>query len=173
VNVDVDYESLDPKFPEIEVSLMPIPRERGMIDIYTLTGKKRGLISISAVRLDNPIATIGKYVENKRILKLFNAKSLDEKSYAILHPDSMQYEEISVAKKTDKLSLKLLRPIEDGWKVEEPLTRVVRGRVEKDGTYTLRVRDLGGSNLYLVRFDQKSKTSYEQIDFGMIGKEDA
>jgi hypothetical protein len=172
VTIDVDYEKLSPKFPEIEVPLIPIPREQGLIDIYTLTGKKRGLTAISAVWLDNPIATIGKYVENKRILKLFNAKSLDEKSYAVLNTESMQYEEISVAKKTDKLSLKLLQPIEEGWKVEEPLMRVVRGRVGKDGTYLIRIRDQGGSNKYLVCFDQKGKKSYEEIDFGMIGKEE-
>jgi hypothetical protein len=50
--------------------------------------------------------------------------------------------------------------------------RVVRGRVGKDGTYLIRIRDQGGSNKYLVCFDQKGKKSYEEIDFGMIGKEE-
>jgi hypothetical protein len=171
--IQVDYERLDPKLPELELPLIPLVKANGYEEFYTLAGRKSGLLSVMAVPVERPIGIVGKYLENRQLLKLFTVKSLDEKSYAILHKDSRQFEEIIVAKKPDRLTLKLLRPLKDGWKAEEPLTRIVRGRVEKNGTYLLRVRDLGGSNIYLVRYGKKDKTSYEQIDFSAIGKEDA
>jgi hypothetical protein len=173
MTVAVDYERLNPKSPELELSLIPKVRSIGYEKFYTLTGKKRGLLSVTAVRLDQPVARVGKYLESKQLMKLFTAKPLDEKTYALLHADPPQFEEILVAKKPDRLTLKLLRPLTDGWKSEETLTRIIRGSVEKNGTYLLRVRDLGGSNVYLVRYEMKDKTRYEQIDFSSIGKEDA
>lgn len=173
VTIAVEYERMNPKFPELEIPLIPQLRSYGFEDYYTLTGKKPGITSVVAVRLENPVATVAGYVERKQLLKLFTAKRMEENNYALLHKDRQVFEEITVVRRPDKLSLKLLKRLTGGWRPEEPLNRIVRGSVDEDGTYLLRVRDLGGSNEYLVRYEINEEMTYEQIDFGMLGKEDA
>ena len=165
VDVSVDYEVLNPKFPELEIPLIPLPRERGFEDLYTLSGTISGLSCVSAVRLEAPVALISGYVQRKQVLKLFTAKDMAEKTYALVHKDAQQFEEITVAKRIDRLNFKLLKPLEGGFKPEEPLARIIRGRVEEDGTYLLRVRDMGGSNVYLIRFEVDGEAHYEQVNF--------
>ena len=165
VEADVDYEELNPRFPKLEIPLIPLPRERGFEDLYTISGKERGLLAVSAVRLDDSVAQISGYVERKQVLKLFTAKDLAEETYGLVHKDSQQFEEITVARKIDRLSLKLLKPLTGGFKPEEPLSRIVRGRVKEDGSYLLRVRDMGGSNIYLVCFRSEGGALYREIDF--------
>lgn len=170
VHVTVDYERLSPQFPELEIPLIPLQKAQGFEVFYTLTGTRPGLTAVTAVRMEHPVAVVGSYVERKRMLKMFSASTrMDEHAYALMHRDALQYEEILVAKRPDRLSLKLLHPLSDGCKAQDTLLRIVRGRVESDGTYLLRVRDLGGSNVYLVRYEEKDGVSYEQIDFETLG----
>lgn len=170
VHVTVDYERLSPQFPELEIPLIPLQKAQGFEVFYTLTGTRPGLTAVTAVRMEHPVAVVGSYVERKRMLKMFSASTrMDEHAYALMHRDALQYEEIHVAKRPDRLSLKLLHPLSDGCKAQDTLLRTVRGRVESDGTYLLRVRDLGGSNVYLVRYEEKDGVSYEQIDFETLG----
>lgn len=170
VHVTVDYERLSPQFPELEIPLIPLQKAQGFEVFYTLTGARPGLTAVTAVRMEHPVAVVGSYVERKRMLKMFSASTrMDEHAYALMHRDALQYEEILVAKRPDRLSLKLLHSLSDGCKAQDTLLRIVRGRVESDGTYLLRVRDLGGSNVYLVRYEEKDGVSYEQIDFETLG----
>lgn len=170
VRIKVDYERLSPQFPELEIPLIPLKKAQGFEDFYTLTGVKPGLTAVAAVRMEHPVAVVGSYVERKRMLKMFSASTrMDEHAYALMHRDALRYEEILVAKRPDRLSLKLLHPLSDGCKAQDTLLRIVRGRVESDGTYLLRVRDLGGSNVYLVRYEGEQGVSYEQIDFETLG----
>lgn len=170
VAVTIDYERLSPQFPELEIPLIPLQKEKGFEDFYTIRGVKPGLTAVTAVRVEKPVAVIGSYVERRRMLKLFSARMhMDEHAYALLHQDTHQYEEILVEKRPDRLSMKLLHPLSDGCKAQDTLLRIVRGRVESDGTYLLRVRDLGGSNVYLVRYEGEHGVSYEQIDFETFG----
>lgn len=171
IRVTVDYEQLSPQFPELEIPLIPLQRTQGFEDFYTLTGTRPGLTAVTAVRMEHPVAVVGSYVERRRMLKMFSARvRMDEHAYALMHKDALQYEEVLVEKRPDRLSMKLLHPISDGCKAQDTLLRIVRGRVESDGTYLLRVRDLGGSNVYLVRYEGEDGVSYEQIDFEMLGK---
>lgn len=170
VHVTVDYERLSPQFPELEIPLIPLQKAQGFEVFYTLTGTRPRLTAVTAVRMEHPVAVVGSYVERKRMLKMFSASTrMDEHAYALMHRDALQYEEILVAKRPDRLSMKLLHPLSDGCKAQDTLLRIVRGRVESDGTYLLRVRDLGGSNVYLVRYEEKDGVSYEQIDFETLG----
>lgn len=173
VCVTVDYERLSPQFPELEIPLIPLVKAHGFEDFYTLTGVKPGLTAVTAVRVEKPVAVVGSYVERRRMLKLFSARiRLDEHAYALLHQDTLQYEEILVEKRPERLGMKLLHPLTDGCKAQDTLQRIVRGRVESDGTYLLRVRDLGGSNVYLVRYEGEHGVSYEQIDFETLGNKE-
>lgn len=170
VHVTVDYERLSPQFPELEIPLIPLQKAQGFEVFYTLTGTRPGLTAVTAVCIERPVAVIESYVERKRMLKMFSARvRMDEHAYALKHKDALQYEEIFLAKRPERLSMKLLHPLSDGCKAQDTLLRIVRGRVESDGTYLLRVRDLGGSNVYLVRFEDKDGVSYEQIDFETLG----
>lgn len=171
VCVMVDYERLSPQFPELEIPLIPLQKAQGFEVFYTLTGTRPGLTAVTAVRMEHPVAVVESYVERRQMLKMFSASvRMDEHAYALKHKDALRYEEILVAKRPDRLSMKLLHPLTDGCKVQDTLLRIVRGRVESDGTYLLRVRDLGGSNVYLVRYEEKDGVSYEQIDFETLGK---
>ena len=171
VDAVVDYGRLDPQFPQLEIALIPLPREQGFDDLYTLTGQKQGITAISAIRTDDPAALVANYVERKQVLKLFTARDMAERTYGLVHKDRQQFEEITVARRLDRLSLKLLWPLTDGWRPEEPLTRIVRGRVT-DEAYLLRVRDMGTSNTYLVRYETTDGALYEQIDFSLLDREE-
>lgn len=171
-HIEVDYELLSPQFPELEIPLIPLQKAQGFEDFYTLTGVKPGLTAVMAVRMEHPVAVVGSYVERRQMLKMFSARvRMDEHAYALMHQDELRFEEILVAKRPDRLSMKLIRPLSDGCKPQDTLQRIVRGRVESGGAYLLRVRDLGGSNVYLVRYEGEDGVSYEQIDFETLGNE--
>lgn len=161
-SVLVDYEELSKREPLIEIPLIPEMRAYGFNDLVNLEGKMEGIESIEAVQLNNPLAAIGHYVEPKQSLKLFTSKYLGEVYYAIIH-NNESFETFSIAKKVDKLILKLKAPLETKVNPEETVTRVIRGKVDNN-RYLLRIRENGKGSEYLVRYVVKGKPLFVRID---------
>ena len=159
VTVDVDYEKLSNRQPEIEVALIPRLKSYGSDDVISIEGDMKGIESITAVQLDNPMAAIGNYIEQKQMLKLFSSKYLGEMNYAVLHSSLEDFEEFTIARKADKLLLKLRSPLEQKVVPEETVVRLIRGSVEDDH-YILRIRENGKSAEYLIRYVVNGKPTF-------------
>lgn len=161
-SVEVKYEDLSEVFPEIEVPLIPESGTNGFVDMITLEGECLGLTSIEAVSLVKPHGGAAGYQERKQVLKLYNSKPMGESEYAILHGER-EFEIFRIKKRLDKLSLKLVSPLTSGCKPEEKIVRIVKGKVDKNGRYLLRLLNEGNGTEYLVRYVVKGKVSFKKI----------
>jgi len=161
-SVDVKYEDLSEVFPEIEVPLIPEFGTSGFIEMITLEGECSGLTSIEAVSLVKPHGGAAGYQERKQVLKLYYSKPMEESEYAILH-ENQEFEIFRIKKRLDKLSFKLVSPLTMGCKPEEKIVRIVKGKVDQNGRYLLRLLDEGNGTEYLVRYVVKGKVSFKKI----------
>lgn len=163
VRLQVHYEELSANFPEIEAPLIPQINPKGFIEMLTFEGCCPGLSSIEAVSLKKAYATIAGYQEKKQILKLFYEKPLEENAYAVIHMEQQEFEEFQIKKRLDKLSIKLAAPLQTVCRPETRIARIVRGMVEPDGRYLLRMLEDGDETEYLVRYVVKGKASFKRV----------
>lgn len=164
--VAIRYEDLPESFPEVEVSLIPKISPKGFVEMVTLEGHCPGLTSIAAVSLKKSYGVVAGYQEKKKILKLFYSKPLEENSYAVVHEQLQEFEEFRIKKRLNKLSIGLDEPLYTACKPETKIARIVRGKVESDGRYLLRVLDEGGGTEYLVRYVVNGNVSFKQFSTG-------
>ena len=164
--VSVRYEELSAAYPTIEASLIPVVNEYGYHDMCTIEGYMPGITDISAISLEEIDARLGAYNTKKRTLRLFSTKRLDENCYAILHKEDMEFEEFSIVKKAEKgLLLYLKEPLLKECRPEEGIVRIVRGEVDSNGRYLLRVRKDGKGTKYLVRYTVQGVSKYQSVVF--------
>ncbi|MBQ2257164.1 MAG: hypothetical protein II247_00620 [Lachnospiraceae bacterium] len=162
---EVSYANLSEDYPEVEIPLIPQIKSYGYTDLVTMEGNQSDIESIDAIPLHNPWAKTAGYVERKLLLKLFNAKEMNEQTYALYHEDKMQFEEFRIVQKKDKLTLKLFSPLVGDCKPEEQVTRIIRGKTDQEGNYLLRVREDGNGTEYLVRYVVRGNAKYKRISF--------
>lgn len=167
-NVSVRYEELDGMdYPAIEVPLVPLLPQRGLTDLCTLQGTKRGITDLAAISLNRADAMLGAYNAKKLSLRLFESRRLDEVSYAIFHEEKMEFEEFCIVKKSEKgMLLHIREPLQQECKPEEILVRIVRGITDTKGRYLMRLRMDGSGTKYLVRYTVRGKTKFEIVEFG-------
>lgn len=161
--IDVVYEHLQDNYPEIDISLIPLPDKYNHINLVTLEGVLEDIESIDAVPLNEYVAKVSDYSERKQVLKLFAAKSMEEKEYAIVHEEQMEFEEFCIKTNIDKFTLKIQNPLQIVCKPDNKITRIVRGQVDKQGNYLLRVLEDAYGTEYLVRYVVKGTTKYKRI----------
>lgn len=164
--VKVAYESLDGSYPAVTIPLIPVPAKSGYIEILTLEGKLPGIEALDAVDLGSPLARILDYQEKKGILRLLEGKTLEEETYALVHEGPpFSFEEFGIAKRPDKKILRLKENLQPGWAAREAVTRIIRGAVNPDGSYLLRVRPTGRRAEYLIRYAADGAVRFKRIDF--------
>lgn len=163
VKLAIRYEELSETFPEVEAPMIPVVSTNGFVDMLTLEGHCPGLTSIEAVSLRKPYGVVDSYQERKQILKVYYTRPLEESAYAVIHEQQQEFEEFRIKKRVDKLSIKLASPLMAACKPEEKIARIVRGRVDPNGQYLLRVLEDGSGTEYLVRYVVKGKTSFKRI----------
>lgn len=161
---EVDYEGLSKREPTIEIPLIPKLKPYGYSDLVTIEGTKSGIESIDAIQYNNPLAAVGNYIEPRQILKLFTSKQLSEETYAILHEKSDEFEEFRIAKKVDKLTLRLRNPLVTQVEPEETVNHITRGKADDDGHYLLRIRENGKGSDYLIRYVVNGKVTFVRIN---------
>lgn len=161
--LEIRYETLSETFPEVEVAMIPEISPKGFVEMLTFEGHLPGLTSIAAVSLKKSHGTIAGYQEKKQILKLFYSKQLEENSYAVIHEQQQEFEEFQIRKRLDNLSVKLAAPLETACRPETKIARIVRGMVDEEGRYLLRVLEDGGGTEYLVRYIVNGKATFKHV----------
>lgn len=164
IKLEIHYAELAENFPEIEAPLIPQISPKGFVEMLTFEGRCPGLSSISAVSLKGAYGAAAGYQEKKQILKLFYGKPLEENSYAVIHEQEREFEEFQIKKRLDRLSVKLAAPLQTVCRPETKIVRIVRGMVEPDGRYLLRVLEDGGKAAYLVRYVVNGKASFKYVE---------
>lgn len=163
IKLQIRYEELSKNFPEVEAPLIPEMSTNGFVDMLTLEGECPGLTSIEAVSLKKFCGTVDSYQDRKQTLRLYYTRPLEENSYAVIHEQQQEFEEFHIQKRLDKLSVKLAAPLLTACRPEEKIARIVRGRVDSEGRYLLRILEEGNGTDYLVRYIVNGKTSFKQI----------
>lgn len=161
--VEIRYEELSVSCPEVDVELIPERSKYGSCDFVDISGTLQGISSITAVCLTKPCARVLSYNVEKRQMKLMEAGRLDEKTYALIHAQEEKFEEFFVAVVKNRLLLRLAKPLETEVKPEEEISRVVRGRIKKNGDYLLRLRTGGRGTQYLIRYEGKGRIGFQKI----------
>ncbi len=161
--VEICYEELAENCPEVYVELIPEKPKYGSFEFLDISGNMPGITSIAAVCLTKPCARALSYHAVKRQLKLLEAGRLDEKAYALIHSQTESFEEFHVASVKNRLLLRLAQPLETEVKPKEEISRIVRGRVEKNGAYLLRLREDGRGMQYLIRYEVNGAAKFQKI----------
>jgi hypothetical protein len=149
--VEINYEALDERMPFIDVFLIPSENTDAVL---TLTGKKRGLVAVSAVQLGKPVCSISEFVPKEKRMTLFlpnRQMNMEGGHYGLLHGEK-DFEEFVVEEQIDAKAVKLQELLQEEFTVNSPIARVIFGRTDKKGNFTLRVRNTAEHLRYLVRF---------------------
>ena len=165
--IQVRYEELDEHLPIKDVFLIPSENTARGEQLLSLTGQLSKLEAIEAVRLGRATCSVKKFDSRKCIMDLFrtNGPSMEETSYGLLHTDDMTFEAFEVEKVISPVSLKLKKPLQEEFRENAPIARIVYGQCGKDGSYLLRVRDDAASVKYLIRYVVNGTPKYQVVDF--------
>lgn len=161
----VCYGELDSRFPTVTLYLMPVMKRTGFVDVLNLEGRLDGITRLEAADLNRPAAVIQGYHPRKQTLNLMESRLLEEEAYAMVHPGAGRWERFRIKKQPDRLRLQLASPLEEACEAQEPVARIIRGKVYPDGRYLLRIRAQGGRADYLIRYEVKGEVRFMQIDF--------
>ena len=160
----IDYETLDPRMPSIDVFLIP---SENTDKVLTLSGRMRGLTAIEAVQLGKPVCSINEFdpKENRMTLFLPNKPmNMESGHFGLLHGEE-SYEHFVVKEQMTQMAIKLKDPLTEEFAVNSNISRVVFGRVVGKGNYTLRVRDTADDLRYLVRYTTEDSVKYRIYRF--------
>ncbi len=176
MRIEVDgYDPLEKmiEFPEAgmletDVFLMPSENAYRGGRVLTLAGRIPGLTSIKAVNLSMPVCSISEFDQEKNIMTLFLPNRRIEMEgvyYGLVHETEASFESFEVAEVISAVSVRIKEPLKEEYLLNSPISRVVFGKVEKDGSYILRVRDNATDLRYLVCVEAKGETGFHEVDF--------
>lgn len=163
----IRYGELDDFLPIKDVFLIPSENTAKGEAVLSLAGHLSGLEAIEAVRLGRSYCSIKSFDARKGIMNLFktNGPGMEEAGYGLIHADSMTFEAFTVEKVISPVSLKLREPLQEEFRENAPIARIVHGRSDAQGNYLLRVRDDGTSLKYLVRYVVLGSPQFQVVDF--------
>ncbi len=167
-NLKVDYETIDPVLPNIDVFLIPSENTRRGESILTLSGQLSGLEAVEAIHPGRPVTSIREFDKKKRIMTVFQPNrrvNLTEIYYGLYNVEKGTFEDLEVRDELPGKKVRLKKTLEEEFTLNSPICRIVFGQVEEDGTFILRVRDDGKNLKYLVKYIVDGETRYKEIDF--------
>lgn len=164
VSAWIDYNVLDPAYPQVEIALIPERKPYGYTDLITLEGCMPGIEHLDAAPLHESCALVLRYQEERQTLHFFSSKRLEECSYALLHEEKAEFEEIRIDRRIDALAVRLKRPLSAPCGPQEKVTRIIRGTTDAGGQYLLRVRQSEEQAQYLVRYTVNGETRFRKVD---------
>ena len=85
--------------------------------------------------------------------------------YGLVHESEAAYEKFEVVEAISAVSVQIREPLQEEYLLNSPISRVIFGKVEKDGSFILRVRDSATDLRYLVRIEAKGGTGFQEVDF--------
>lgn len=171
--LNVQYEKLDERMPLLLVFLIPSENSAKGERLLSLSGSLPNLEEIEAVSLAQSYFFTSEFNERKRLLKLFLSQgrlSMENVHYGLINETQSSYEHFEVEEEVPPDMVKLKEPLQETFKVNAPISRVIFGRVSPDGSYLLRVRDNAEEQRYLVRYRVGGETRFRVVDFRQCGE---
>ncbi|MBO4900806.1 MAG: hypothetical protein J5509_11015 [Lachnospiraceae bacterium] len=170
--LNVCYETLDPKLPMCDVFLMPSEKNRIGGEVISIKGTLSGLTSIEAVAPDRPICRFHEVTEKKGVVTMSllpkrpgDKVMLDNIRYALIAADGTRYEVFEVISTQTPTQVILKENLKDEHATAEKIGRIVYGRAGPDGSFELKVRDDGNELPYLIRFTTAKGEYFRPVDF--------
>ncbi len=171
-DIDIKFDTLDPKLPMLDVFLMPSEKNRAGGGILNIYGTLPELEAIEAVYLNRPICGFSSVLEKRGdvILSLIPKATggrinLESMKYALLSETKERYEVFEVLKSETQTSVTIRSPLNGEHKVNEAIHRIIYGRAGPDGEFLLKVRDDSDTLPYLIRFVAEGSEYFRPIDF--------
>ncbi|MBR1860915.1 MAG: hypothetical protein IJ796_03510 [Lachnospiraceae bacterium] len=168
VSLNVKYEELDKVMPMADVFLIPSENSKLGKDCLTLKGKLSGIKEITAIHPGRPVATVRELDVKKRILTLFlpNRRiNLTDVGYGVYNAEKNTFEELEVLEELSEKKVRLRKNPDDEFPTNSPIFRIIRGQVNEDGSYLLKVRNDGKKLKFLVKYIVDGEKRYKTIDF--------
>jgi hypothetical protein len=142
----VDYEQMDERLPTVDVFL--IPSENGMSGpkMLSLSGTLKGLSSLECIHMGRPVAGIREFVPKRRLMTIYapnRRMNMIHSYYGLYHAEAETYEPFEIQEQVESHKVRLTKPLEEEFAVNDPIYRRVFGQVREDGSYLIRVRDDG------------------------------
>ena len=171
-DVDIRYETLDPKLPVCDVFLMPSEKNRIGGSVIEIRGNLSKLESIEAVPLNKSICLYRETSEKKGIVRMSlmpmsagGRVVIDNMRYALVSEDGSRYEVFGITDCDNPANVILKDPLKGEHRSGEKVSRIIYGRAGPEGDFVLKVRDDGSSLPYLIRFKTGTKEYFRPIDF--------
>lgn len=170
LELPVRYGELDERMPIMDVFLMPSENAYRGGRVLTFSGRLPRLTAIEAVNLTNPICTISDYDEKKKLITLFlpNRRiDMEGVYYGLVHEQEggLTYERFEVDESVSSVTIRIKTPLEQGFTLNAPISRVVLGKVDQKGNFVLRVRDNSSELKYLIRCIADGREGFQEVDF--------
>ncbi|MDR2089315.1 MAG: hypothetical protein LBP73_08170 [Clostridiales Family XIII bacterium] len=153
--------------PLLRIELIPQENPLLRTDFDTLSGKRRGLREIDAVKLEENLCFAKAFDARKRMLRIYNPYRLEfnRARYALVDPNGLSYEPFVIESRASDETFKIDHPFVTNISADLQIAPVVGGDVRADGEYLLRVRDGGANSRWIVRFAESKGDRFELVDF--------
>ena len=170
--LDVKYETLDPRLPMIDVFLMPSEKNRVGGTVLQINGTLQKLEYLEAIDLNHTIGAFQSVVTKKGVTKMTvlpmttgGGVALDTIEYAILSKDQQRYEVFTVNEQDTSSSVILKSALKFEHELNDRIFRIVYGRAGPKGAFVLKVRDESSTLNYLLHFKAGDTEYLRPIDF--------
>lgn len=169
--LEVSYETLDPKLPICDVFLMPSEKNRIGGEVISIKGTLSGLKSIEAVRTDRPLCLFHEVTEKRGVISLSLMPKtpggkvvLENMRYALMTEDGTRYEVFDITGTQTPTQFIISDHLTDEHKVNDKVGRIIYGRAGPGGEYLLKARDDGSTLPYIIRFTTDKGEYFRTID---------
>ncbi len=170
--LDIKYETLDPRLPLLDVFLMPSEKNQRGGSVIKINGNLPGLESIEAININRPIAAFQSVATKKEVTKLTllpmtlgGGVALESMAYAMLSKDQMRYEVFTVQEQDAAMSVILKSQLKFEHELNDRIFRIIYGRAGPRGDFILKVRDDEKVLEFLLYFKLNGKEYIRPIDF--------
>ena len=171
-DLNIQYETLDPKLPMCDVFLMPSEKNRKAGSVISIHGHLSKLESIEAVAVERPICRYRETSEKRGVVSMslmpmtIGGRVVTENMrYALLSDDGSRYEVFEITDQVNQTQVVLKDPLKGEHKINERVCRIIYGRAGPNDEFMLKVRDDGSSLPYLIHFTAGNNEYFRPIDF--------
>ncbi len=169
--IPICYGELDPKLPTRDIFLMPSENNRTGGMVLSIHGTLSKLQSIEAVMIDRPLGLFHSMTEKKEVFTMNvlpktpgGGVRLDTMRYALLNENRERYEVFEVTEELSPTSVRIKERLTEEHKTGDTICRIIYGRVSKDGSYVLKVREDASSLPVILHFMKDGREYFKRTD---------
>jgi hypothetical protein len=152
--------------PPLRIEMIPEDKPLRGGRFCTLSGTRKGLSAIDAVRLGSDICVAEAFDAKKRTLRVYNPYRLEfnRSRYALVNPEGPRYEIFTIDSRVSDGTFIIDHPLVSEVSAVS-VAPLITGDVNAKGEYLLRVRDDTADMRFIVRFAEKAGERFEIVDF--------